>query len=377
MPDSGGATGSGAGATRHVRFLSQSRVASLRARLGRLVAGADAAADLDEPVDAYGDGLVQALEARTARLLGKPAGVFFPSGVMAQQVALRIWAARRGHGAIGAHALGHTELREMRALEAVAGLTTIPLTDAMRPLSAADVNRADAPLAAVVLELPLRDAGFCLPAWDDLRAVVGAIRARGAAVHIDGARLWECATHFGRDLSAIAALGDSVYVSFYKALDGLSGAVLAGDDTLAAEARRWRQQYGGLLYQQFPVVLAALVGLDHELPKLPAYVAKAREVAAVLERVLTHKLGACRISPRPPHTHQFRLALPVLPAPLDAAGAWQAAVHGVGLFGSWRVAEAPDWAFTEVTVAGAAQDWTAAEIERAVVAFCDRVRNPG
>lgn len=49
-----------------------------------------------------------------------------------------------------------------------------------------------------MLELPLRDAGFVLPTWDELVAVVAAARERDAVVHFDGARLWECVTHFGR-----------------------------------------------------------------------------------------------------------------------------------------------------------------------------------
>ncbi|MCZ9345693.1 beta-eliminating lyase-related protein, partial [Streptomyces sp. TRM76130] len=63
-------------------------LASLRERLALL----DAAArlyDLDEPADQYGDGVVAALEERVAALLGTEAAAFFPTGTMAQQVALR------------------------------------------------------------------------------------------------------------------------------------------------------------------------------------------------------------------------------------------------------------------------------------------------
>lgn len=76
-----------------------------------------------------------------------------------------------------------------------------------------------------------------LPTWEELTEVVDAAREREAVVHFDGARLWECTVHFGRPLEEIAALADSVYVSFYKSLDGFGGAALAGPATLVEEAR--------------------------------------------------------------------------------------------------------------------------------------------
>ena len=60
-----------------------------------------------------------------------------------------------------------------------------------------------------------------LPSWEELTEVVEAARERDAVVHFDGARLWESTAHFGRPLAEIAALADSVYVSFYKSLGGL------------------------------------------------------------------------------------------------------------------------------------------------------------
>lgn len=90
-----------------------------------------------------------------------------------------------------------------------------------------------------MLELPLRDAGFVLPTWEELTEVVEAARERDAVVHFDGARLWETTVHFGRPLDEIAGLADSVYVSFYKSLEGFGGAALA------ARRRWWRRRRPG------------------------------------------------------------------------------------------------------------------------------------
>ncbi len=75
------------------RILSGQRPVSLRQRLASL---AETDLDLDGRADSYGDGPVAVLEQRVARLLGKPAAVFFPTGTMAQQVALRCWAEHTG-----------------------------------------------------------------------------------------------------------------------------------------------------------------------------------------------------------------------------------------------------------------------------------------
>lgn len=75
-----------------------------------------------------------------------------------------------------------------------------------------EVRALEELFGALVLELPLREAGFVLPTWDELTDVVDAARERDAVVHFDGARIWECTSHFGRSVQEIAALADSVYV---------------------------------------------------------------------------------------------------------------------------------------------------------------------
>src|SRR5512142_3160657 len=71
------------------------------------------------------------------------------------------------------------------------------------------------PPGTLLIELPQRDLGGQQPERDDLRAQTEWARERGAAVHLDGARLFESATGYGRPLAEIAALFDTVYVSFY------------------------------------------------------------------------------------------------------------------------------------------------------------------
>ncbi len=355
-----------------VKELSYVRRPSIRDKLQALLA--DTPDEwLDAPMDVYGDGVVAVLEAQVAGLLGKPAAAFFPSGIMAQQAGLRVWAARSGNDGVALHPLSHPMTRESNALEVLSGLRPLYLTRQPRNPLAEEVRTADAEFGTLMLELPLRDAGFVLPSWDELAATVSAARERGAKVHFDGARLWECTRHFGRPLPEIAELADSVYVSFYKSLGGLSGAALAGPPEFVEEARAWRHRYGGVLFHQFPAALSALAGIRDELPRLEAYVEQAGIVAEALRAALTGAVPRFRIRPEPPHIQQFQLWLPYPVPVLDEAGLRLAEATGLSLFGKWRAVAGESMSMTELTVAASAMAWTANDVRSATAAFIEQV----
>ncbi|MEU7713574.1 beta-eliminating lyase-related protein [Micromonospora chalcea] len=345
-------------------MLSGVRPASVPEQLAALGAAAG-----DYLPDLYGEGgPVAELEVRVAELLGAEAAVFFPSGTMAQQVAMRYGAELTGRAGVGLHPLSHPLTHERDAWALLTGVRPVRTTSAPRNPTADEVAALDEPIGTLFLELPLRDAGFVLPTWDELVAVVAAARARGARVHFDGARLWESSVHLGYSPAEIAALADSTYVSFYKSLGGISGAALAGDEELIRYARAWRHRYGGTLFQQWPAALAALAGLTRELPRLPGYVAHARVVAEALAA-----LPGARVHPTPPHTHQFRFWLPYPAAVLDAANLALAEEERAWFVGGWRDTEVPGLALAEVTVAGPAQELDADAVADLAARFLRRV----
>ncbi|MFJ9793785.1 threonine aldolase family protein [Streptomyces globosus] len=343
------------------------------ATVGELLAGL-AAPDPDEPADLYGDGVVARLEERVAQLLGMEAAAFFPSGTMAQQVALRCWAGRTGSPVVALHPMSHPEVWEGGALSLVSGLRTVHPTREPRQPTAEEVAGLAEPFGTLVLELPLRDAGFLLPTWEELEGLVGAARERDAVVHFDGARLWESTVRFGRPLPEIAGLADSVYVSFYKSLGGLSGAALAGPAALVEEARVWRHRYGGQVFRQFPQALSALAGLERELPRLPEYVARARTVAQALrEGFAAAGTPWFRIHPEEPHTHQFQVWLPYAADLLTDAGIRLAEETGTMLFRGWSPGPVPGLSVTEVEVGAPGLEWSAEDVVRAASAFATRL----
>ncbi|WP_055491984.1 low specificity L-threonine aldolase [Streptomyces sp. TP-A0356] len=346
---------------------------TLRERLA-LLDGVGDVYDLDETADIYGSGVVEALEKKVAGLLGKEAAAFFPTGTMAQQVALRCWAGRTGNITVALQGLAHPELHERKAFSEVSGLRPVRVTSEPRLPTADEVRDFAEPFGSLTLELPLREAGFVLPSFEELTDVVQAARERDAVVHFDGARLWESTVHFDRPLEDVAGLADSVYVSFYKSLDGYGGAALAGPRTLVDEAKAWRHRYGGQVFQQFPTALSALAGLQRELPRLPQYVRHARVVAAALrEGFAAAGVPWARVHPGQPHTHEFQVWLPYDPDALSEAAVRQAEETGTLLFADSWARGGPDLAVTEVSVRADGLTWTADDVKEAVTDFTNRL----
>jgi threonine aldolase len=328
----------------------------------------DAGLDLDRAPDTYGTGIVEELEARVAALLGKPQAAFFPTGTMAQQVALRVWAERAGNLTVALHPLHHPEVHERKAYAMVSGLRAVWPTAEPRHPSPDEIQAVGDPFSVLAVELPLREAGFVLPAFGELVDLCAAARERGAIVHFDGARLWESIPYLGQDLAAVAELADSVYVSFYKGLGGLSGAALAGPAEFVAAAKAWRHRYGGQLFTQWPAVVSALNGLDHELPRLPDYVAHAKVVAAALAQ-----LPGAVVHPAPPHTQQFQLWLPYPAEVLNEAYAGLAEDDGIRFIGTWSQRPPGDRSMAEVTIGADGLAWSADDVVSVGKIFLDRV----
>ncbi|HSV48550.1 MAG TPA: beta-eliminating lyase-related protein, partial [Ramlibacter sp.] len=170
-------------------------------------------------------------------------------------------------------------------------------------------------------------------------------RQRGLRLHMDGARLWESTAHYGRSPAEISAGFDSVYVSVYKGIGALTGALLAGDEDFIAQARIWRRRLGGTLYHLSPMVASAAMRFDERLAMMPALQARTLELAAGLAR-----LPALRVNPAMPHTPMLHLYLDASAEAVMNARDELAAQAGCWLVDGVRPTEVPGWSVTELTV---------------------------
>jgi len=287
---------------------------------------------------------------------------------MAQQCALRVWTDRTGHPVVALHGLSHLVRHEENALEVLHGVRMEQLTSERRPLTEADLTSAPGPFGALCVELPLRDAGYLLPSWENLVALAGAARDRRTPVHLDGARLWESQPFYGRSHAEIAAIFDSIYVSFYKGLGGIAGAALAGPQDVIDACRQWQHRHGGTLYSLYPYAVAARLGLQR-LDQFSCYAERARALAAGLAEV-----PGLRVHPWPPHTNAFVMYADVPASDLEEAALQLAEASGTWALGRVAEGDVPGWAATEVVVGPATLEWPVAELVELLTALVERAR---
>ena len=313
-------------------------------------------------VDRYGDGgVVTDLERAIAEILGLPAAVYLPSGTMAQQAVLRVHAGRRGRRTVVFHPECHLDQHEGRALERLHGLEGRPVGDRNRLLALDDLTAVAEDPAALVIELPQRDLGGQLPGWDDLAAQAAWARGRGAAVHLDGARLWEAAAGYDRPPAEIAALFDTTYVSFYKGIGALPGCCLAGPEDIVAEVREWRGRMGGTLFGLWPGAASALTCLRRRLPLMAGYLTRAREIADAVR-----DLPGVAVVPDPPQTPMLHLLLRTTPEAFTAGARRLAAERGLWTWEKAMTTGDPAVQRVEFSVGDATMALSLGEIRSAV-----------
>ena len=315
----------------------------------------------DVGFDLYGTGKVlDDFQQRVADRLGFPAGRFMVSGVMAQNIALKVWAERAGRDHVGMHPTSHLERHEERAYARLYGLDVTLVGHADVPMRADHLQRVVEPLAALLVELPIRESGGQLPSWDELEALKAEAAARDVALHLDGARLWSCGPAYARSYEAICRGFDSAYVSFYKGVGALSGAMLLGDADFLAEAAVWQRRAGGTLWSQVPMVASAAARFDQALERMPAWAAQAKVLAGVLAEV-----PGLRVWPDPPHTNLFHLFGEGEARDVVAAREAVKAELGIQPLSSPRPGPMPGTWRCEVTIAEAAMAITPDELRAA------------
>jgi threonine aldolase len=238
--------------------------------------------------DVYGeDPTVNALEAEAARRMGKTAGLFVPSGTMANLLGVMAQTQKGDEVIVDSEA--HIYHNEAGALSAVGGTIPKPLPTEWGCISGAQLEAAlrpadphYPPTRLVCIEnTHNRHGGVAIPA-EQIDDLADAAHRHGIRVHLDGARIFNAAVALGVAASWLAAPVDSVTFCLSKGLSAPVGSVLCGDAEFILRARRFRKMLGGGMRQAGIIAAAGLVALEQMIDRLADDHRLARQLAEAL-----------------------------------------------------------------------------------------------
>jgi threonine aldolase len=209
---------------------------------------------------------------------------------MANQIALLLHCRPGDEVIVGRGA--HTRLYESGAGAAWAGVQFAEVGGADGTFTADDVDAAALPddrnlprTRLVAVENTHNRGGGRIWPRAQVDAVAARARARGLALHLDGARIWNAAIATGIPEGDLAAPFDTVAACFSKGLGAPVGSVIAGGRDDIERARRLRKMLGGGMRQVGVLCAAALYALEHHRARLADDHANARRLAAGLAGV--------------------------------------------------------------------------------------------
>jgi threonine aldolase len=282
--------------------------------------------------DIYGKGkIIEDFQEKMAKYLGKETAVFFPSGTMAQQIALRIWCDKKGVKKVAYHPLCHLEIHEEDGLKELHQIEPILLAAKNRLIQLEDVIGMKEDIACLLLELPQREIGGQLPDYETLEAISAYCHEKGIKLHLDGARLFEIIPYYKKSAAEICDLFDSVYVSFYKGIGGVAGAILAGDNDFTEESKIWKRRHGGDLISLYPYIISADYYFNQRIHKMNQYFEEAKELAG-----LFNQCQAVSTQPLEPVSNMFHVHFAVPKKKLEPILAAIYEATGIGFTGNLR-----------------------------------------
>ena len=235
--------------------------------------------------DQFGeDPTINRLQERVAALLGHEAGLWFPTGTMADQVAIRTLT-RPGDEVLAARE-AHILWHEAGGTSATSGVQVTEIGPGGGRYSVDDLLAARKPAAAMYPATTLASventhnrAGGVVIGVDEGAAIADAARASGMGTFLDGARLWNAAAVLGVEPAVLARPFDVAAVSFSKGLGAPGGSMLVGSRAFVDRATRYRRMAGGAMRQVGIFAAAAEHALDHHLGRLAEDHANARSLA--------------------------------------------------------------------------------------------------
>jgi threonine aldolase len=239
--------------------------------------------------DVYGDDpTVNSLEERVAHLFGKEAGLFCPTGSLANQLLIR-QLVKPGDELL-TEERAHIVRAELGAGAVFSGITTRTwrsergLLNAEAPLALAHENAGPylVSTAAIAVENTHNFGGGTVQPITEIEKLSTGAHARGIAMHLDGARIWNAHVATGTPLLEFGRHFDTISVCLSKGLGAPIGSIALGSKELIAQARIWRKRYGGGMRQVGILAAAGHYALDHNIERLAEDHRRATKIAVAL-----------------------------------------------------------------------------------------------
>ena len=321
-------------------------------------------------------GIVEQLEEECAHALGKERAIFMPTGTLANHMAVRALAG--GASRVIVQEQSHLYQDEGDCAQTLSSLTLMPLGPGRATFTADEVQRlldetkaarVVPRVSAISIETPVRRRQGQRFDPVELKKIIAIARRDAIRLHLDGARLFLESAYSGDDVAEYCKPFDTVYVSLYKGLEGVRGAILAGDEDTVGHAGVWRQRLGGALPDAWPLAVAALIGLDEVLPRMAAF----RDHAVALVKAIAAG-GVATVVPEPPQTPLFHVLLPVDVTAATKARDELIAEEGVQVFSYVRPASVPNWCGFEITVSENSMEFAPAEVASLIDELVRRAR---
>jgi threonine aldolase len=224
--------------------------------------------------DVYGeDPEVNRLQETMAKLFGKEAGLFVPTGTMSNQLAIK------AHTAPGEEVIVeydcHSFQYETGAPSVIAQVQLHTLKGTRGVLDPAEVVAAIRPpayyyprTALVCVENTHNKAGGCVYPIERLIELRAALGPHNIPLHLDGARIWNAHIASGTPLAAFGAEVDSISICFSKGLGAPVGSMLLGTKEFIVKAHKYRKMYGGGMRQAGVLAAAAQYAVEHHVARL-------------------------------------------------------------------------------------------------------------
>lgn len=244
-----------------------------------------------EPDNYSRGGVVEKLESRMADALGKERAIYFPTGTLANHVAIRRLAGERTRVLVPreSHIYNDSgdcaqQLSQLNLVPLASDTATFTLDQVKEVVERTRSGRVTTGVGAIAIESPVRRRLGELFDYDEMRAICAYARDHDIKTHLDGARLYMASGYTGVSPREYASHFDSVYVSLWKYFNGGSGAVLAGSRELVDELYHTRRMFGGGLPSAWQFAAVALHYLENFETEFARAVGTAKELFATLEK---------------------------------------------------------------------------------------------